>query len=588
MIRGLRRLGAFVVVGALLTPIFIHSAAAEPARPAAWLALRSYQRLEQRLREVSTMAKTPGLADMMLGLVQLQLAGLGGLDRQRPIGVVVPTVSLSGPPPVVVLLPYTEREGILQTLRGIYPQLLVENGEKLSLQGGPIPAFGRLDTQANLLLVASTPEALQGDTVTLPPDLLGSGEEGPDLVLRVDMETVKQQLDVVWKGMITSMEQGWQKALQKAMDDQAISAAEKTAMTAYMTLSQKTLRQLLDDLAVAESRLTLAPKAWVWDLEAKMRPGSSSAAFVNAQSGQTARVGQLFTPHPEALMRLVYNVRMTEDLRQSMTALLPTLRQMLEAKLAASPTLTAEQRTAGAKVVEAYFGLIEQWYTQPALEAAGEMRTQGTSFEMSAWVPFPDSTRALGTVLDVMEKIPLFTPQAPAKVARDIGKHQGTALHRVDILTAAAPDVPPHMFLAAPGPLLAIHLGKTADALQGLIDRVRTLTPQATTPTDALAHVEIFVAPMLTLGMNKGQMGKGQDPTLQALVARLKQGVNEPFAIDVLTRQSAATLRYTLPGTLVQAFAEVVGQQITQQMQGGGEKKSGGEKKNGANKPTKK
>ena len=152
----LRRLCAILVMLLTLTPLLAWAAEAGKARPVAWLALRSYQRLEQRLREISALAKTPGLADMMLGMVQLQLAGLGGLDRQRPIGVVVPTVNVSDRPTLVVVVPYTERDAMLQTLRSFFPQTIVENGEKLSLQGGPIPAFGQVDAQASVLVVSTT------------------------------------------------------------------------------------------------------------------------------------------------------------------------------------------------------------------------------------------------------------------------------------------------------------------------------------------------------------------------------------------------------------------------------------------------
>lgn len=588
MIRCLRRLGAVLVVSALLIPLLPSARAAEPGKPAAWLVLRSYQRLEQRLRDLSTLAKTPGLADMLLGLVQLQLAGLAGVDRQRPVSVVIPTVTLSGPPPVILLVPYTEREGLLQTLRGMYPQLLVEDGDKFSLQGGAVPAFGRLDTQAKMLLVAASREALPGGTVPMPADLVGNQDEGPDLVLRVDMDVVKQQLDVVWKGMIASLQETWPKLMQKALDDQALalSPADKTAMMGWTTLVQNMLLRALDDLTIAESRLTLASTGWVWDFDAKMRAGSPSATVLNAQAGHTSRVGQLFAPHPDAFMRVVYNLRMTDDLRQAMTALSPAVRHMFEAKLGAIPNLTASQRTAGLKAIEAYMSLLDQWYAQKEVETAGEMRLQGTSFAMNIWVPFADSARAVRTALDLFEQVPLFTPQATTKVTRDVKTHQGTAVHRVDLPQlvppqSGAPQMPAHLFLAAPGKMLVMSLGQTADTLQGLIDRVQSASSQPTTQTDVLAHVDIFVAPILKLGMNKGQGGKGDDPTMQAIITKL-QGVNEPFSIDFLTRQSTATLRYALPGPLVQAFAEVVGQQITQQMQGGGAKKNEGGTKNNA------
>ena len=571
----LRRSCALLVMLLTLTPVLAGAAEAGKGRPVAWLALRSYQRLEQRLREISTMAKTPGLADMMLGMVQLQLAGLGGLDRQRPIGVVVPTASMSGKPPLAVVVPYTERDAMLQTLRSFFPQTIVENGEKLSLQGGPMPAFGRVDTQASVLIVSTTPEAVQGFDSTLPADLFGTQEGGPDVVLRVDIEAVQQQLDVAWKNMLASMEQLWQAALQKAAEKQGLSSTDKEAMTASVALAQKGMRQFLNDLLLGESRLTFAPTGWVLDLETRMRPASASAAFVNAQAGHMSRTAQFFTPG--ALLRFVENLRMTETLRQEMLALLPASRQMLEAKLAAMPALSQEQRDAGMQAITTYLKLAEQWYAQKEIGLAVEVRMQeSTGPEVTGWGPFPASTSAVTMLLDVVEKLPLLGA-TPMQVTRNAVPYRDTALHRLALPPSGPPELPHTAFLAAQGDMLTFHLGNSPVPLQGLLDRVRTAASQTPTKTDALVHLELFLAPLLQLSQSKGQMG-GQDPVTQALIEKLQQGPNEPMVMDLLTRQDAATLRYAFPGALVQSVAEVMGQQITQQLRGGAEKKGSGGK----------
>jgi len=571
----LRRLGAILVMLLTLTPVLAGAAEAGKARPVAWLALRSYQRLEQRLREISTMAKTPGLADMMLGMVQLQLAGLGGLDRQRPIGVVVPTVSVSDKPPLAVVVPYTERDAMLQTLRSFFPQTIVENGERLSLQGGPMPAFGQVDAQASVLIVSTVPEAVQGFDVTLPADLFGTQEGGPDVVLRVDVDVVKQQLDVAWQSMLAGMEQFWQATLQKAAEKQGLSSTDKEAMTASVALMQKGMRQFLDDLLLGESRLTFAPTGWIVDLETRMRPASASAAFVNAQAGHMSRTAQFFTPG--ALLRFVENLRMTETLRQEMLALLPASRQMLEAKLAAMPALSQEQHDAGMQAIATYVKLAEQWYAQKEIEVAVEVRMpESAGPEVTGWGPFPASASAAQMLLDVAEKLPLLGA-APMQVTRNAVPYRDTALHRLELPPSGSPELPHTAFLAAQGDMLAFHLGNSPVPLQGLLDRVRTAASQAPTKTDALVHLELFLAPLLQLSKNKGQMG-GQDPVTQALIEKLQQGPNEPLLMDLLTRQDAATLRYTFPGALVQSVAEVMGQQITQQLRGGTEKKGSGGK----------
>src|SRR5262249_15701749 len=90
-----------------------------------------------------------------------------------------------------------------------------------------------------------------------------------------------------------------------ATEDKAGSPADKAAMTAYVTMTQKGLHQFLDDFLLAESRLTLAPTGWVFDLETKMRPGSVSAAFLNAQAGHTSHAPHPFPPSPHSPLRPV-------------------------------------------------------------------------------------------------------------------------------------------------------------------------------------------------------------------------------------------------------------------------------------------
>jgi hypothetical protein len=201
---------------------------------------------------------------------------------------------------------------------------------------------------------------------------------------------------------------------------------------------------------------------------------------------------------------------------------------------------------------------------------------ESTGPEVTGWGPFPASASAVKMLLDVVEKLPLLGA-TPLPVTRNAVPYRDTALHRLALPPGGSPDLPHTAFLAAQGDLLAFHLGNSPVPLQGLLDRVRTAASQAPTKTDALVHLELFLAPLLQLSQSKGQIG-GQDAVTQALIEKLQHGPNEPVVVDLLTRQDAATLRYTFPGTLVQSVAEVMGQQITQQLRGGGEKKGSGGK----------
>ena len=163
------------------------------------------------------------------------------------------------------------------------------------------------------------------------------------------------------------------------------------------------------------------------------------------------------------------------------------------------------------------------------------------------------------------------------KVTRNAVPYRDTTLHRLELTHDGPQELPRTGFIAAQGDVLAFNLGNSPVSLQGLLDRLRTVSSQAPTKTDAIVHLELFLAPLLQLSKSKGQIG-GQDPVNQALIEKLQQGPDDPIAMDLLSRQDAATLRSTFPGTLVQGIAEVVGQQIAQQLRGGGEKKGSGGK----------
>src|SRR5215471_2803699 len=198
---------------------------------------------------------------------------------------------------------------------------------------------------------------------------------------------------------------------------------------------------------------------------------------------------------------------------------------------------------------------------------------ESTGPEATGWTSFPASASALPMLLDVVEKLPVLGT-TPMQVTRNAVPYQDTALHRLTLPPSGSPDLPHTAFLAAQRDMLTFHLGNSPVPLQELLDRVRTASSQAPTKTDALVHMELFLAPLLQLNKSKGQMG-GQDPMTQVLIEKLQQGPNEPLVMELLTRQDAATLRYTFPGALVQSAAEVMGQQITQQLHGGAEKKGG-------------
>lgn len=576
-----RRLGVLSVLLLLLIPNWPYAAqnkkgeskrtepakALKPEPPVAWLAIRSYQRLEQRVREFTQLAKTPALADVALGIVQLQLSGLGGLDRQRALAVAVPTVDTAGStPPVVVVLPYTDKDALLQTLRGFFPQTSEANG-LLTLQGGMIPAVGRVESQQKVLVLATTKEILQQVEPTLPADLFPTTDGGPDLVLRVDVEAIKQRSQTLWQKMLQDMDRGWQDALKKATASKTTSSADKALISAYMQAIQRGMRQVVDDLSRGETRLTLAPDGLIWDMESSMRPGSPSAAFVNQQSGFIPRAAALFATGTP--IRMAYALRLTEPLRQEIRTLLPLLRTSLAEKITADAQRnSAEQRAAAEQALGTYMRLIEQWAAQPAWEAAGEMQIRSTTdVALTVWAPFAEGAKSLGETLSIIDKLANIGGQTSAKMTQNALQHRDVAIHRLDIQPPEGQTQgPKHVFFAAQGEWLAVHIGDAPEPLQGLLDRAKDGGTRPGQQTEALTRIEASLASILKVSATQEQ---GDNPVAKALLDRILQGPDEPLTLDVFARQDTTTVRYRVPGSLVQAFAEVMGEQMTQQLRGG-------------------
>ncbi|MGE3541876.1 MAG: hypothetical protein AB7N91_31205, partial [Candidatus Tectimicrobiota bacterium] len=344
------------------------------------------------------------------------------------------------------------------------------------------------------------------------------------------------------------------------------TAADQEAMTAYMQTMQRGIRHSLDDLVRGEIRLTLAPTGWNLDLESRMRAGSPSATFLNQQARHASRAAQLFSA--DAALRMVSHVRLTETIREETKALLPRFRTMLDSRLAALPDLTPQQREAGQKATETYLGLMDKWLGQKEAESALEVHLPDVAnISLTSWTPFPDSASSMEAILAMFEHIPLLTGQTAATVSRNMLQYRDTALHRLELPTSQSPAPPGSMFLAAPNNYLTFHFGASPEPLKGLLDRIQSTAAQAPTPTDALFRLELFLAPLLKLAAQQGAI---QNPAAAILAERVQQGPQEPLLLELLTPQDSATLRYTTPGPVVQAVAEVAGQHIMQQMRGGG------------------
>lgn len=552
----------------LLLPALGQAQAPRPTTtpPLAWLGLQSYQRLEQRVRSFAAQAQTPAIADLALGMLQLQLGGLQGLDRQRPVGLVVPTLPSGPAPAFAVSLPYTDHKALLSALRAMFPQSTSQGNVlefKAKAGSQATVAFGRVDDSTRTLLIAPTRDALQGLNAALPADFFGTADGGADVVVRIDADTARQRHQTEWKQLLNGLDHSLSQTQQEATQ-KATTAAERVLLAAYMAMVQQQMRQFLTDLSRAEGRITLAPEGWVFALETQVRPGSPSAVWFPQQPQRPSRAATLLSP--EATMRTTYVLTMTDDLRRTIKTLLQNGRQVAQTQLAAETALPPTQREAMAAALPQLFQVPESWLAQEHLDMAFEMPSQSPAeVAMTGWIIVPDSGKTLHEILNAVDKLSPLNAN-PAPLTRNVMQHRQTPIHRLELSTLkTTTGGAQYVFVAAQGELLTFHVGTAPEPLLRLLDRLHTPPVREPVPMTAVGQSELFLAPLFQANL-ANIPDKTSAETMAPIMTKLRD-VRDPIRIDVTTRPNTATMRYVIPGSLVQLGAESLKEVLMQGMQ---------------------
>lgn len=550
------RVVAFLVAFSLVLPYVVRAEETATRQPVAWLAVRSYQRFEQRLREFAGLTQIPGLAAMVLGMLHFQFAGLRGVDQQRPFGLLLPSLPAAEQPDLVVVLPYADRTALLNALQSLFPQLTTSDG-LLLLQGGSEPAFGRLDERAAVLLLSRTPDVLQGLDPVFPADLFGSSPSGPDLVFRADFDTARQQ-QAAWTAMLDSIAHARQ-AEWHAAKREATSAEEEAFLDAYFTLTDRQLRRFLSDVSRAEARLTFLPEGWSADLEARLRPESLTAAFFNRQLQHASQALHLFSR--DAMAQYISTISPTAELRKDLVTLLHRGHRAVAAHVTAETAAPPAQQQPGARPERTpLLRFVEQWLAAEVVEVAAELRLQSDSkVELTGWIPIAAGSYQLNELLGALDRF-LAASGHEVTITRNAAQHHGTALHRLDVsATGGSTETPDTVFLATQGDFLVFHAGASPGPVLPLLDRIRESAARPPPHTDTLMQLEFVPARVFAAALANGLSPAAPE---RAIIAQILQGSNEPLRIEVQAHNHAVVQRHVLPGPYIQGLARVIGQQL--------------------------
>jgi hypothetical protein len=424
-------------------------------------------------------------------------------------------------------------------------------------------AFGQVDDGTRTLLIAPTRDALQGLNAVLPADFFGTADGGADVVLRLDADTARQRHQTEWQQLLNGLDHRVRQGQQEA-EKKATTAAERILLAAYMAMAQQQMRQFLTDLARAEGRITLAPEGWVFALETQVQPGSPSAVWFPQQTQRPSRAATLFSP--EATMRTSYVLTMTDDLRRTIKALLQHGRQAAQTQIAAETTLSPTQREAMAAALPQLFQIPEPWLAQEHLDMAFEIPPQSTAeFAMTGWTIVPDSEKTLHEMLTAVDKLSPLSANT-TMLTRNVMQHRQTPIHRLDLSTfRTTTGGAQYVFVGAQGELLTFHFGTTPEPLLRLLDRLHTPPSPEPVPMTTLGQSEFFLAPLLQTSL-ANMPDKTPAETMAPMMEKLR-AVRDPIRVDVTTRPNTATVRYVIPGSLVQLGAESLKEVMMQGMQ---------------------
>ena len=615
----MRRLSGYSLgVGVILLVVWLRPVGAGTRvqqQPLAWFGVHSFQRLEQRFLETGQLAKMPGIAQLVLGFLRTQWGGFKGLDRQRPIGMVLPTLAPGEKLSVVWVIPYSDRRLMWATLQRFFPGSTMASGS-LVLRGKFGQRFGRFDEDTKCLLIARETRLLQGPEVRLP-DVGFRQAEGTvpatDIVLHIDVAAVKKRHPSEWQALLDQMRLELRQS--RAM---ALTAARTKADTAFVTVAFGLLKerqdQALGDLQRVESRLSLAStQRWVADLEMWMQSGSMIDMFLKLQTASAHPLPFLFSQ--DVSMRGWVSIRQPSAWQQDTRQLLLHWQRSVESHLDDPPAVTPEYQVKKLAGIRAGFSVLKQSLDDPFIYLAAEVNRSSSvtprspaAMQMTGWLRLMEGRSYLETLLKPAVSS-LKTEAELMLLTQEVARHGGVPVRRVNLSLSSEslvsrvedtlrstsdPTVINPLFVTADHTMMAWHVGTSFTPLTQWLDRKRRNPPAAAHHRSALLSLEAPVAQVLNL-MWKAQDGRTENGLGRRVVERLRE-VDTPMWVTITPEEATVSthqeksvdglsavssmkveqsidelgvgqglrLRMVLPRAVLQSVVDMVGQELLQ------------------------
>ncbi len=516
-------------------------------KPAAWMAIRSYAAIDDALAELSRLEGGATNSEDLSGLLKKKIGSLKGLDRKRPIGISLPVVGETKMLGIVLSIPYSDREKIVEAMTHFFPVLNEQDG-LLRFQGGPVPIFGRVDERDALLLLSTVPDLLPSPHGRIPVDLFTTAS-GPSVVLHLDFEAAlslraSPLKDLEYRGLNQLQRFG----VRLAGGD---SYHEDLFRQAFSEWARRLIDRLLVDFTTGDVRLWLSGE-WRCDLEVRARSGSATAAFLAAQDPSRLRLPALSSP--DRLGGMQVGIRLTEGLRKEAERWLTSVRKWAETHPPPMEDGTAASHDARVKVAPKLLSICEQLFTEETIESGCDVTASGGKPSLVFWV------RGAKCGPDVLELSDLVHRGSPSPggargLVPRFDRHGRTPIHLIRAEGSADDE---RVYVAAEDHFLLVCLGRSAQPLKTILDLTREQGPSLPpdSPRRALLEMDLSFANVSRAGFS--EISGNERPVVAAFRDSVLRGPDTPLTASLLATKTGFTLGARWPEPFLPALAAML------------------------------
>lgn len=296
MIRS-NRLTGLAAVAAVVASAFAHADRARAAEPMAVVAFSGYDALMKDIDFIGELAgqmQASQQVEMMVGMFT-QNKGLAGLDKSKPIGVILQ--SNSGMPEPLICVPVTDSDELL----GVAKQFGVTTEDLgdgvMQIQSPGMPLFGK--PSGGWLLLSITPSAFDGAPADPGADL-AKLTDAYDLAARAYVQNIPEAYRQQFVQLITqAANQSMAQMPDESDEDYQARQEQLQAGLDEMQQAVDDMDQITIGLAVDEQNANVA-----LEFTATAQPGTKLAAEMAKAQNATTNFAGFFEPDAAMMMTL--------------------------------------------------------------------------------------------------------------------------------------------------------------------------------------------------------------------------------------------------------------------------------------------